>query len=149
MVFYSLIGNDVCNEHADTIEHMTTPEQFYNNTLSTLRFLESKLPPGSHVILIGLIDGSIIYGMNMSIKKHPTQSYLLGYSTKDAMAHRLHPLGYLNHDLRYSDVYRWFNCMEIGPCHGWMTSNSTLRQITTRHARMLTRILQARRGPFR
>jgi acyloxyacyl hydrolase len=58
------------------------------------------------------------------------------------MAHRLHPLGELNQDLKYKDVYRWFNCMEMGPCHGWMTSNSTLRRITTKHARQLTRVLK-------
>ncbi len=57
---------------------------------------------------------------------------------------RLHPLGELNGDLRYTDMYRWFNCMEMGPCHGWMTSNSTLRKITTKHARRLTRVLKYR-----
>lgn len=39
-------------------------------------------------------------------------------------------------------MYRWFNCMEIGPCHGWMTSNATLRRVTTKHARKLTRVLK-------
>ncbi len=74
VVFYSLIGNDVCNWWSDTLAHMTTPEKFYNNTLQTLNYLESRLPAGSHVVLIGLIDGSILY---------------------DAMAHRMHPLGEL------------------------------------------------------
>ena len=44
--------------------------------------------------------------------------------------------------MRYTDLYDWFNCMEIGPCHGWMTSNSTLRKITTKHANGLTKILK-------
>lgn len=121
IVFYSLIGNDVCNEKEDTEAKMTPVDVFYNNTLKTLNFLEDHLPPGSHVVLMGLIDGSILY---------------------DAMAHRLHPLGQLNGDVHYTDMYRWFNCMEMGPCHGWMTSNSTLRKITTKHARQLTRVLK-------
>ena len=50
--------------------------------------------------------------------------------------------GQLRQDLKYEQVYDWFNCMEMGPCHGWMTSNSTLRKSTTKHARQLTRILQ-------
>ena len=61
LVFYSLIGNDVCNEHADTEAFMTPPAVFYNNTMKTLNYLERNLPPGSHVVLIGLIDGSILY----------------------------------------------------------------------------------------
>ena len=61
LVFYSLIGNDVCNEHADTEAYMTAPTIFYENTMKTLNYLEKNLPPGSHVVLIGLIDGSILY----------------------------------------------------------------------------------------
>ena len=58
------------------------------------------------------------------------------------MADRLHPLGQLRKDLTYTQVYDWFNCMEIGPCHGWMTSNSTLRQITTKNAKQLSNVLK-------
>ena len=45
-------------------------------------------------------------------------------------------------NLKYKDMYRWFNCLEIGPCAGWMTSNSTLRQITSKHARRLNGVLK-------
>ena len=61
LVFYSLVGNDVCNEAEDTVRHMTTPEQMYNNTMTALNYLEANLPPNSHVVLIGLIDGSVLY----------------------------------------------------------------------------------------
>lgn len=37
IVFYSLIGNDVCNEFPDTEAHMTPPDVFRNNTMSTLK----------------------------------------------------------------------------------------------------------------
>ena len=121
LVIYSMVGNDVCNEQEDTIRHMTSPTEFYENVMGTLEFLETTLPPGSHVILVGLIDGAILY---------------------KAMADRLHPLGLLRQDLTYSQVYDWFNCMEIGPCAGWMNSNSTLRKITTNAANQLSNVLK-------
>ena len=120
ILIYSMVGNDVCNEKEDTLNHMTTPTEFYQNVLETLQMLESTLPANSHVILVGLIDGSILY---------------------KAMAKRYHPLGLINKDLTYEQVYQWFNCMEIGPCHGWMSSNSTLRKITTEKAEELSRVL--------
>ena len=52
--------------------------QFYNNTMETLSYLDTLLPPESHVILMGLIDGSVLY---------------------KAMAKRFHPLGELRGDL--------------------------------------------------
>ena len=61
LVIYSMVGNDVCNEKEDTIPHMTSPKEFYENVMDTLKFLETTLPPGSHVILVGLIDGAILY----------------------------------------------------------------------------------------
>jgi acyloxyacyl hydrolase len=120
IVVYSMVGNDVCNGMEDTVAHMTSVEEFHTNVLSTLDFLQGTLPAGSHVILVGLIDGSLIY---------------------KAMAQRLHPLGLLKQDLTYADVYDWFNCMEIGPCHGWMSRNATLRAITTAHAQRLSKVL--------
>ena len=38
----------------------------------------------------------------------------------------------------YDDVYEWFNCMEIGPCQGWMNSNASLRHYTTRRANQVS-----------
>ena len=89
--------------------------------MTTLTFLEDHLPPESHVVLVGLIDGKILY---------------------DTMAKRLHPLGLLRKDLTYNDLYNWFNCMEIGPCHGWMSANATLRKITSNHAKKLSHVLE-------
>ncbi len=40
---------------------MTSPSRFRLNTLAALDFLEERLSPGSHVVLVGLIDGGIIY----------------------------------------------------------------------------------------
>ena len=121
LVIYSMVGNDVCNEKDNTIDHMTTPKEFYSNVMGALQYLEGNLPPGSHVVLVGLIDGAVLY---------------------KAMSKRLHPLGQLRKDLTYVDVYDWFNCMEIGPCHGWMSRNATLRKITSAKAHQLSQVLQ-------
>lgn len=40
-------------------------------------------------------------------------------------------LGTKHRNVYYKDLYKWFNCMQIGPCTGWLNSNETLRQITT------------------
>ena len=61
----------------------------------------------------------------------------------DVMANRYHPLGQYHKNLKYKDVYSWFNCLEIGPCAGWMNSNATLRAITSKHAAKLNNILMS------
>ena len=121
LVIYSMVGNDVCNEKDNTLDHMTSTVEFYDNVMETLTFLEATLPPNSHVVLMGLIDGAVLY---------------------KAMAQRYHPLGLLRKDLTYNDVYDWFSCMEIGPCQGWMTQNSTLRSLTSAHAEKLSNVLK-------
>ena len=120
ILMYLLLGNDVCTNSEDP-SLQTTEEQFYNNTLEGLKFFEKKLAPGSHVILVGLIDAGFLW---------------------ETMANRYHPLGVYRKNLKYKDMYRWFNCLEIGPCAGWMNSNETLRTITSKHARRLNSILE-------
>lgn len=51
---------------------MTTPEQFYAKVMQTLKYLNARLPDGSHVILYGLPDGTFLW---------------------DNLHHRYHPLG--------------------------------------------------------
>jgi hypothetical protein len=46
--------------------------------MEILNYLDTQLPPESHVVLMGLIDGSVLY---------------------KAMAKRFHPLGELRGDL--------------------------------------------------
>lgn len=121
ILLYAAVGNDVCNSYRKTIENMTTPLNFRNNVVHVLERLQTLLPNGSHVLLIGLVDGAFIY---------PT------------MAERLHPLGKLRGDVHYKDVYQWFTCMEIGPCVGWMTPNETLRHFTSQRAKELNEVLK-------
>lgn len=90
---------------------MTTPEELRRNVLSVLEFMDTVLPEGSHVLIIGLVDANFIY---------------------PAMHDRVHPLGRLHNDITYADLYEWFSCMQIGPCNGWMTPNETMRAITSK-----------------
>jgi len=97
--------------YKDTIAHMTTPEELKKNVMNVLEFVDTVLPEGSHVLIIGLVDANFIY---------------------EAMHERIHPLGRLYNDISYDNLYEWFSCMQIGPCNGWMTPNKTLRSITTK-----------------
>eukprot|EP00043_Microstomoeca_roanoka_P000402 m.27633 g.27633 ORF g.27633 m.27633 type:complete len:573 (-) comp10289_c1_seq1:105-1823(-) len=121
LVMYALIGNDVCNGHPDTLEHMTTPQEMHDAALDTLRYLDTQLPNGSHVFLMGLADGRILY---------------------DAMASRIHPIGSLHNDVTTGQVYDFLNCLSISPCRGWMNSNATLRNLTSEHAFLLSDVLK-------
>jgi len=118
LVFYSLIGNDVCRMSAG---NMTTPTQFRQNVLKALDYMEEHLAPGSHVVLVGLIDAGFLY---------------------KAMSERYHPIGEYFRNVKYKDVYKWFNCMQIGPCWGWMNGDTRARQKTSKRARQLTSVLR-------
>ncbi|CAG5133422.1 unnamed protein product, partial [Candidula unifasciata] len=121
IVFHVLVGNDVCNGHVDTLSHMTTPAVFYNNTVEILETLNTKLPKGSHVFLIGLADGQVLY---------------------DGLAERTHPLGSYWGTFTYAKFYDLLNCLQISPCTGWMNSNKTVRDLTTKRANELSDTLR-------
>jgi len=118
LVFYSLIGNDVCRM---TAGNMTTVFEFRQNVLKALDYMEDHLAPGSHVVLVGLIDAGFLY---------------------EAMAERVHPIGEYHKNVKYKDVYEWFNCMQIGPCWGWMNQDARARRKTSKRARQLTGVLR-------
>ena len=113
LVIFSLIGNDVCNGHPGTT-HMTPPAVFKSKILEALGILDKKLPQGSYVLLVGLVDGRVLW---------------------DTMSERQHPLG-----TRYKDVYAFLNCNQVNPCHGWLNANASLRNETTRWARSLNEV---------
>lgn len=113
LVLYALIGNDVCSGHHD-FEHMTSAEEFENKTLATLAYLDAHLANGSHVVFSGLVDGRILF---------------------DTMHGLTHPVG-----TTYADVYEFLNCVNESPCWGWMNSNATVRELTSRHAALLNTV---------
>ncbi|XP_053570390.1 acyloxyacyl hydrolase isoform X2 [Bombina bombina] len=121
VVFYAMIGNDVCNAHADTLSQMTTPQKMLSNVMGTLEYLDSHLPNGSHVIFIGLADGRFLW---------------------DTLHNRYHPIGELNKDVTYAQLYSFLSCLQSNPCEGWMNQNETLRNLTTERAEQLSNVLK-------
>ena len=115
-----LAGNDVCNGHPGT-SHMTTPSEFYQNNLKSFEYLDANLPYGSRILSMGLANGSILY---------------------EAMHDRIHPIGWLNQDVTYTDLYDYLNCLQVSPCYGWMNSNATMRELTTQRAMELTQLMK-------
>lgn len=120
LVFYSLIGNDVC-QAVPSLNNITTPEQMHKNVLETLNGLDKRLPNGSHVILIGLVDGRILY---------------------DSLHNRIHPIGSLRHDVTYEQLYDFLNCLQVSPCFGYLNSNETIRNKTSERAAQLSTVLK-------
>ncbi|NXU80031.1 AOAH hydrolase, partial [Oreotrochilus melanogaster] len=121
IVIYATIGNDVCNGNHDTLAHMTTPQEMFSNVVQALRYLDSRLPNGSHVILTGLVDGRFLW---------------------DNLHDRYHPLGQLNRDVTYSQLYSFLDCLQVSPCSGWLTPNETLRNLTSERALQLSNVLK-------
>ena len=115
LVIFSLIGNDVCNGHPGTT-HMTKPEVFRQAVKSSLAALDAKLPKGSFVLTVGLVDGRVLFN-NMHALQHPIGS-------------------------TYEDVYSYLNCNDCSPCRGWMNSNATLRNETSAWARSLNTVYE-------
>jgi len=62
---------------------MTKPDELYSNVVSTMEYLDTVLPNGSHVLLTGLANGSILF---------------------DSLGDRIYPLGRVKNDVTYSDV---------------------------------------------
>ncbi|NXC12505.1 AOAH hydrolase, partial [Corythaeola cristata] len=121
VVIYATIGNDVCNGYRDTLSYMTTPKEMLSNVVKALQYLDSHLPNGSHVILTGLVDGRFLW---------------------DNLHDRYHPLGQLNKDITYSQLYSFLDCLQVSPCSGWLTPNETLRNLTSERASQLSNVLK-------
>jgi acyloxyacyl hydrolase len=118
VVGFALIGNDVCNWR-HSYDHFTNASAFKASVLQSLDYLDSVLPPGSHVSTFGLANGSMLY---------------------DNMHDRVHPLGDQFPSITYEVVYDYLNCLEVSPCWGWLNSNQTVRQYTDQYAAMLSGI---------
>lgn len=58
------------NRKVDPVPEMTTPEKLYSNIMQTLKYLNSHLPNGSHVILYGLPDGTFLWN-NLHDRYYP------------------------------------------------------------------------------
>jgi len=119
ILFFALVGNDVCNGHPDTIGHMTTVAEFHESITAIFLALDKTLPPKSTVLITGLVDGRFLY---------------------DTMHNLIHPIGKTRDDVTYKAVYEFLECLQISPCNGWMSSNATLRNLTTDRAMELNAV---------
>ncbi len=113
LVWFSLIGNDVCNGHTG-FDHMTDPEDFYTHAVESLQAIDATVPKGSHVVALALFDGELLY---------------------DIMNKHQHPVG-----SKYADIYDFMNCLEENPCWGWLNTNQTVRRMTTQWSNDLNRV---------
>ena len=107
LLYMAMIGNDVCTHSATP---RNTPEEYKQNFKDTILALDPRLPKGSKVVPIGLVDGRILY---------------------DSMHDRIHPIGSTNKDVTYGQFYDYLNCLDLSPCTGWMNSNQTIRDATS------------------
>jgi acyloxyacyl hydrolase len=64
-----LVGNDICTPH-HTLDRMTTPPEFYNNIVAFLKDLDTRIPPGSHVPIFGVVDGRLLWNVLWN-RTHP------------------------------------------------------------------------------
>lgn len=111
LFFLELIGNDVCGSNP---EGYTPVDHFRDNILKLLNWLNTTLPKGSHVVIIGLADGDFLF---------------------DSLHGTTHPL-----DVSYDQMYDFLNCLKISPCAGWLNTNHTIRLRTTAWAKKLSNV---------
>eukprot|EP01091_Cochliopodium_minus_P012530 TRINITY_DN3815_c0_g1_i1.p1 TRINITY_DN3815_c0_g1~~TRINITY_DN3815_c0_g1_i1.p1 ORF type:complete len:559 (+),score=123.51 TRINITY_DN3815_c0_g1_i1:470-2146(+) len=114
IVFYALVGNDVC-DHEPGNHSLVPPHEFHMNILHGLDYLERTLPNNSHVVFVGLEHGEMW----------------------DIMANRSYPNNTLGGDIIYSQLWDYLNCLNISPCFGWLNSNATQRNVTVWWAQQL------------
>ncbi|RNF11856.1 GPI inositol deacylase precursor [Trypanosoma rangeli] len=112
ILFFAMIGNDVC----DRPPAVTTPAEYYAHLTTALEKAEALLPAGSHVLILPVSDGRVLY---------------------DEMHNRTHPIGSLHNDVTYAEFYDFLNCVDISPCWGWLNSNETVRDATWKTAQSL------------
>ncbi|CAF0849295.1 unnamed protein product [Brachionus calyciflorus] len=123
-IYLKLLENNRCIfRNPDTLNHMTKPNVFYENIVEILGYLDTVLPNGSHVMLTGLANGSVLY---------------------ESLKNRIYPLGRVRNDINYGDMYTYLSCLQLNYLNnnGWMIKNATLRQLTTDYAMMLSGLVK-------
>ncbi|KAK3741945.1 hypothetical protein RRG08_024691 [Elysia crispata] len=121
LLAYAFFGNDVCNKFPNTFDYMTTPTQMFNNTMRVMEQLHRILPNHSHVGILSLLDGRVLY---------------------NEMHQRVHPVNSYSGRVTYADFYDFMNCLQISPCRGWLNTNSTIRDLTAQRMKELNKVLR-------
>lgn len=111
--FVAYIGNDICKK---SLEKMTSEEEYRNQILAGLEALDKKLPAGSKVLCVGLVDGRILW---------------------NTLNDRQHPLG-----IKYSELYQFLTDLDKNPCGTWLNKDESIRDQASAHAAKLSGILK-------
>ena len=111
--FVAYIGNDICKK---SLDKMTTPDDFRANILKGLEALNQKIAPDSKIMLVGLVDGRILW---------------------DTMNNRKHPLG-----LTYAELYEFLHSLDKNPCRTWLNPDKAIRDQASARAVELSNILK-------
>jgi len=84
---------------------MTKPKDFYNNVIQAMNYLDTMLPPGSHVLLTGLANGSLLF---------------------QSIGENIYPIGRVKNDVKYSDVYTYLSCLQVFTVFSFFNKTSSL-----------------------
>ena len=106
IMFFELLVNDICRV-------ITTPEEFRVEFISALTYLDSTLPQGSHLVVIGLFEYDL-YGI---------------------MLDKIHPSGFT-----YADLYTFANCTGVPLCPGLLNPDKSQRDIRLKSAQKLNQV---------
>lgn len=91
---------------------MTKPDEFYKNVVTVMKYLDTVLPNGSHVLVTGLANGRI--NKQLRFLSITNQFYLIeGSVLFDSVGDRIYPLGRLRNDIKYSDMYTYLSCLQV------------------------------------
>jgi acyloxyacyl hydrolase len=115
LLFFALVGNDVCNGHPD--DPGTSVKEFHQNVVGTLEYLDTILPYDSYIVFEGLAKGGFLF---------------------DILKNETHPIG-----APYPNVYEFLTCLHCNPCWGWMNTNQTARNATSKHAEELSNVYKS------
>jgi acyloxyacyl hydrolase len=118
LLFLELLGNDVCGP-AHNFDEATPADVFKKNIYTILNKLDTQLPNGSHVAVLGLVDGRVLF---------------------DVLHDQPHPIG---GGVTYANLYDFLNCVYCNPCWGWLNSNSSVRDAATAWAQNLNLQIKA------
>lgn len=113
LAFIAYIGNDICKK---ALDQMTTPEEYRQQILEGLDLLDQKIPANSKVVMLGLVDGRILWNV---------------------LHDRIHPLG-----ITYGELYEFLHNMNCNPCRTWLTPDESSRDKASEHSKKLSSILE-------
>lgn len=121
LFFQTLIGDDICDHRSES--GWTEPPQFAAAITQNLEYLNTKLPPGSFVVNIGLIDGRVIFD-TLHDEPYPFSPQSLGGNAT------------------YETWWNFQTCLGTVVCWGWMVDNATIRDQASARARELNAVFK-------